>query len=122
MSENTEEFYLFRVNGRAAGMAVLSQDRDKDAPIDCGEICAIYFLPEYWGQGYEWAAMDFCVKRLMEKGFKSIVLWVLEKNESARRFYNKYGFSENGRKKEIFIAQERFTECKYELTPKLAVD
>lgn len=59
---------------------------------DYGEIVSIYFLPEYMGQGYGKLLLDRCIEELKQCGFRKILLWVLEDNHRARRFYEKNGF------------------------------
>ena len=58
-----------------------------------GEIISIYLLPEYFGRGYGRLFFTHVVSELLRKGYKDIYLWVLEKNNRARRFYEKNGFS-----------------------------
>ena len=84
-----QEYYLFKVDGRPAGMALLCKKRDEAD----GEIYAIYFHPDFWGSDATHQAFAFCVRRLKEQGCGRIFIWVLEKNERARRFYEKYGFT-----------------------------
>ena len=57
-----------------------------------GEIVSIYFLPEYMGKGYGQYLIDACVDELNKSGFHKIILWVLEENQRARKFYEKNGF------------------------------
>jgi len=46
--------------------------------------------------------MDACIKKL--SGYKGIVIWVLDSNKNAIIFYEKYGFSfDGGKKEEILI-------------------
>lgn len=59
---------------------------------DYGELVSIYFLPEYIGKGYGKHLLDRCLKELKEMGFDRVLLWVLEDNIRARRFYSKNGF------------------------------
>ena len=59
---------------------------------NCGEIISIYFLPEYIGKGFGRLLLQECVKELKKDGFDRIILWVLEENHAARRFYEKNGF------------------------------
>ena len=59
---------------------------------DCGEIVSIYFLPEHMGKGYGRALLERCIGELEKQGFDRIILWVLEENSRARRFYEKNGF------------------------------
>lgn len=100
-----EEYYVVYVEDKAAGMLVIGKSSDEDADDRNAEICAIYFLPEYWGKGYGKTLMDFAVYRLKELGFSQITLWVLEENTYARRFYERYGYIFDGTKKEINIGK-----------------
>lgn len=59
---------------------------------DYGEIVTIYLLPEYIGQGIGSALIEHCISELKLLGFKNILLWVLEENIRARKFYEKHGF------------------------------
>ena len=60
---------------------------------DYGEIVSIYFLPEYIGKGYGTFLLKKCVDELKKLGFDRILLWVLEENSRARRFYERNGFT-----------------------------
>lgn len=57
-----------------------------------GEIISLYLLPEYWGKGYGKQLMTAAIQNLYQMGYEKILLWVLEENLRARRFYEKYGF------------------------------
>ena len=59
---------------------------------DCGEIVSIYLLPAYMGKGYGQYLLSACVEELRKSGFHKIILWVLEENQRARKFYEKNGF------------------------------
>lgn len=58
----------------------------------CGEIVTIYLLPEYIGRGIGSQLMNACIQELEFMGYTEILLWVLEENYRARRFYEKHGF------------------------------
>lgn len=58
-----------------------------------GEIVSIYFLPEYMGKGYGQHLLKRCIYELNKIGYDNILLWVLEENKRARRFYEKNGFN-----------------------------
>lgn len=62
-----------------------------------GEIISIYFLPEYAGKGYGRLLLQTVLDELKKMGFASAFLWVLEKNENARLFYEKCGFVQSER-------------------------
>ena len=91
-----DEYYLFKVDGRPAGIALLHKSREKSADGIDGEIYAIYFHPDFWGTGAAHKAFQFCVQRLKDWGCEKIIIWVLEKNTRARRFYEKHGFTSDG--------------------------
>ena len=54
-----------------------------------GEIVSIYFLPDYIGKGYGRLLLNKCIKELKQCGFSKVLLWVLEDNHRARKFYEK---------------------------------
>lgn len=72
-------------DGGIRGFSVLGPDRDGAEAT--GEIVAIYLHPDVWDRGYGWALMEHSVVELRSLGFERAVLWVLETNERARRFY-----------------------------------
>ena len=45
--------------------------------------------------------MQFGLDCLKDEGYERVSLWVLEKNERARRFYEKFGFRFDGTRKEL---------------------
>lgn len=61
-----------------------------------GELYAFYAHPDAWGTGAAPALMQFTEERLQAEGFQSAVLWVLDDNPRARRFYEKFGWSATG--------------------------
>jgi ribosomal protein S18 acetylase RimI-like enzyme len=61
-----------------------------------GEVVAIYVDPPRWGTGAGRVLMDAALRRLTERGFESVRLWVLADNSHARRFYERAGFTPDG--------------------------
>lgn len=59
---------------------------------DFGEVVSIYFLPDYIGKGYGSLLLKKCMEELKQRGFDKVLLWVLEDNHRARKFYEKFGF------------------------------
>lgn len=62
----------------------------------CGEVRAIYARPEAWGQGVGRALLAYGLAELDRAGLDPVLLWVLEGNSRARRFYEKAGFAPDG--------------------------
>ena len=81
---------------RLIGTSSVCASRWPDWP-GYGEVVSLYLLPEYMGRGLGKALLPAAVERLKERGFRDILLWVLEENQRARRFYEKYGFMQTKR-------------------------
>lgn len=78
-----------------------------------GEIISIYLLPEYCSKGFGKLLLQESVSGLKQMGYQNIFLWVLEQNYTARRFYEKFGFRENGRILEDSIGGKNLREIQY---------
>ena len=82
---------------RVVGFVGYGECRDEDL-ADTGEIFAIYLLEEYYGSGVGKALMKAGLGKL---DHKKTAVWVLKDNKRAIRFYEKCGFSLDGREEEI---------------------
>ncbi len=92
--------HVAEAGGRVVGwlnVGPYRADPDEEVPgPDCGEVRAIYALPEAWGLGVGRALMAHGLEELRRQGLHPVLLWVLESNERARRFYAKAGFAPDG--------------------------
>ena len=61
-----------------------------------GEVWALYLHPDSWGTGLADELLEYTETRLKTEGFDSAVLWVLDDNPRARRFYERFGWSASG--------------------------
>ncbi|GAC1335722.1 MAG: GNAT family N-acetyltransferase [Candidatus Dormibacteria bacterium] len=61
-----------------------------------GELHTIYVDPTVQGTGLGRHLMGEALRLLQEAGYTDAVLWVLEGNQHARRFYEKSGWSPDG--------------------------
>lgn len=93
-----EDTVVAIADGQVVGFACWSPCRDEDLP-DAGELQALYLLKPYQGRGIGRALADRCMEELA--GYETVVVWVLEENRKAIRFYEKYGFAADGTKKEL---------------------
>lgn len=82
--------------GRVVGFATFGPSRDDDAPMGTGEVPAIYVDPTEVGKGIGRQLIEETAAALREAGFTRATLWVLEENESARRFYESVGWTWDG--------------------------
>ncbi len=78
-------------HGQIIGTASVCRSRWAQYP-GYGEIVSIYLLPDAMGKGYGAPLLRACLEALHEMGHDQILLWVLEENARARRFYEKNGF------------------------------
>jgi ribosomal protein S18 acetylase RimI-like enzyme len=60
------------------------------------ELYAFYFHPDAWGSGAATALMQHTEERFRAEGFETAVLWVLDDNPRARRFYERFGWEPTG--------------------------
>ena len=61
------------------------------------ELYALYVAPAHWSTGAGRALMGRVLAEAQAEGYPRIVLWVLEQNARARRFYERAGFRLRGR-------------------------
>jgi GNAT superfamily N-acetyltransferase len=56
----------------------------------------LYVLPEWWSRGVGRSLHDEVLARQRAAAWTRCHLWVLERNDRARRFYERLGWQENG--------------------------
>lgn len=99
------------VDGELVGFVSVGPGTDADTD---GELYAIYVLPDHWGSGVGRALMEAGEERLRELGHQHAVLWVLEDNPRARRFYEAAGWTLDGTRRPIEIFGQPVPEIRYE--------
>lgn len=88
--ERGVDILVLTVDGEVA--AVCSFQRT-DALPDCAEIILMYVHPKYQLKGLGGRLLSHVLNGLRRGGFVRAVLDTAEKNEGARRFYEKLGFT-----------------------------
>lgn len=84
-----DNFYVALDNNKVVGIMSYGKSRNQDY-IDSGEIKSIYILKDYQGLGLGKSLFMTGIKELLNMGFNSMILNVLEGND-AFLFYQKYG-------------------------------
>jgi dihydropteroate synthase len=93
MAGGRVRIWIVEARGRIQGFAVAGPCRDEtEGPEGTGEVEAIYLLPQAWGQGLGRSLLARAEADLADRGFAQAVLWVLERNARARRFYEAAGW------------------------------
>lgn len=98
--DNPENTLIAEMDGKIVGFACYNKCRAIELE-NYGELVAIYILKEYHKKGIGKMLMDECVNRLSK--YNGIALWVLDSNKNTINFYEKYGFSFDGVKKEAVL-------------------
>jgi GNAT superfamily N-acetyltransferase len=104
--------FVAEEDGRLVGFASVGPARDLEG---LGELYAIYVLPEAWGTGAGPGLMRAAVGELRAAGYADAVLWVLEDNPRARRFYEREGWEHDGSVKEDEFLGLRVPEVRYRI-------
>jgi len=94
-----EETYVYD-DGIVKAFMTIGACRDNDKPA-AFELWGLYVEPLMKRRGIGLEMVTFCKQKAIERDFKEICLWVLEKNTEARTFYEKLGYKPDGAKKEI---------------------
>ena len=103
---------FFSTSVRYLGACSYSIAREKEM-TGWGEVVSLYLLPSYFRQGIGCLLLTRALQELSAQGFSKIYLWVLSANLSARRFYEKQGFSWNGTRRIDYIGGKQVEELRY---------
>jgi ribosomal protein S18 acetylase RimI-like enzyme len=99
-------------NDGIVGFVSTGDSRDADAEA---ELYAIYVLPGAWGSGAGAALMCAGLAAMRARASGAAVLWVLEDNPRARRFYEREGWALDGERKEDEYLGTRVAEVRYRI-------
>jgi ribosomal protein S18 acetylase RimI-like enzyme len=103
---NSEETYLAEDSQGAVGILTIGPCRDTDLDMELtGELWGIYLSPDYWRRGIGTYLASEAERLLKLRGYTAIVLWVLEANVAARRFYEALGFVVDGQLKTVVLGE-----------------
>ena len=87
---------LAKDGSKVVGFADYGACRDDDLP-NASEVYAIYLLADYYGRGIGAQLMSAAINNMPDRS--EVVVWVLEGNERAIRFYQRFGFRFDGKSK-----------------------
>src|SRR5215469_5026885 len=104
-------------SGGVTGFVSFGPSRDSDTdPLVTGEVFAIYAAPDAWGSGTGRALMGSAVADLARLGYADAILWVLDSNDRARRFYALAGWEADSAHKTDGSRGFDITEVRYRRT------
>lgn len=100
LADEGAPIYVAVDDGIIVGFVHICTYRDGDlGPPAPGEITAIYLRPDVFGVGVGAKLFERALNELAARGYGQVVLWVLEENQRAIVFYQKYGFLPDGGEK-----------------------
>lgn len=96
--EEAEERWLTLLaegaDGDIVGLcSVATPSRDDNAGETTAEVGALYIDPDHWREGAGSALLATALRKLSERGWHALVLWVLPENRAALAFYERFGFT-----------------------------
>jgi ribosomal protein S18 acetylase RimI-like enzyme len=92
LSRRQSQILVACADASVVGFVSFGRARDSDAPLERGELGALYVHPRAWSSGVGRALCDAALEGLRSLGFSSVSLWVLEHNQRAIAFYSRAGF------------------------------
>ena len=82
---------------RVIGFSSYGPERERASGVTGrAELYAFYFHPDRWGSGAASVLIEHTEERFRAEGFDTAVLWVLDDNPRARRFYERHGWEPTG--------------------------
>ena len=98
------------VGGEIVGFVAVGASRDADAE---GELFTIYVNPVHWGTGVGRELIRAGEERMRELGYGRVVLWMLDGNSRAQRFYESAGWTLDGERRTIEFVGQSMPEVRF---------
>ena len=111
-ASDRERVFVAERGGTILRFAHVGPARAPAAP-GLGELYAIYLHPSAWGEGVGRALLLKGEETLRALGYRTVVLWVLDTNRRARRFYEAGGWSADGETKVEHRGAVTLNEVRY---------
>ena len=99
-------------DGKICGFATVAPAADPDV-AGAGELTSIHIDPEWWSRGIGRLLLEDARARMVARGWTHAVLWMLEGNERADRFYRRDGWEPDGALRTIAVHGEDVQDVRY---------
>lgn len=113
ISDTGQKVLVAEKNKKIIGFSSFGPARDEDLDPGIGELYALYLTEENKRSGTGRALWNYSFTALNESGFDSIILWVLDTNEIARKFYEKVGFVYDNKNRPMNIGGKDVIALRY---------
>ena len=104
---------VVEVDGVVVGFLVAT--RASPSSPDCAEVFSIYLDPDHWRGGLGARLLTAGVAALRAPGPLPVVLWVLDGNDGACRFYEAQGWRADGASRDDVMFDEVIPHVRYRL-------
>ncbi len=91
-------YYVFEEDEIIKGFFLIGDNSDD---LDAVELVALYVEPAFKHIGVGSKLIQYCEDIAKSEHKKNLTLWVLEDNQSARRFYEKHGYRYASERKKL---------------------
>lgn len=102
--------FVAELDGAVVGFTGVGASREEPG---VGELFTIYVDPRHWGTGAGRELIARAEASLAASGFTEAMLWVLEGNDRAERFYRAAGWTQDGGRKVDELQGATLTEVRY---------
>lgn len=103
-------------DGALLGFAACGPAQGTPPDLQLGEVYSIYLDPNEWSRGYGRPLLQAATDRLRRAGFTEAILWVLDTNQRARRFYDRAGWKPDGQTKKDERGPVVLNEVRYRVS------
>jgi GNAT superfamily N-acetyltransferase len=110
-----ERTWVADMGGRVVGFTDTGPSRDADAAPNTAELSTLYLDPHVVGTGVGRALLADAIGDLRQRGYRAALLWVLESNVRARRFYEIAGWRGDGMTKTERRSSVDLRELRYRI-------
>jgi ribosomal protein S18 acetylase RimI-like enzyme/ubiquinone/menaquinone biosynthesis C-methylase UbiE len=97
ITDENKNSYVIQCNGKIVGIIKIAPPTDDDVGDNTYEVHYLYLHPDYFRMGIGTKAMEFAFDVARRLGKTDITVWVLDENVNSIRFYEKYGFTADGK-------------------------
>ncbi|MDG4820994.1 GNAT family N-acetyltransferase [Asanoa sp. WMMD1127] len=107
----THRLTVAESDGRLVGFSYVGPEEEHEAGV--GQLYAIHLDPAAQGRGFGRRLMSDALATIDRNGWRRAVLWVLEGNAHARRFYERGGWRPDGREREELMGAAPTRQLRY---------
>jgi GNAT superfamily N-acetyltransferase len=97
------------------GFAYCTAQRTEPSGDLAGELASMYVDPRVWRQGGGRLLMAAAIEWFTTMACLEAMLWVLDANTGARRFYERLGWKRDGSRKPVELGGSNLVEVRYRL-------